>query len=118
MITAMTIGITGPERKAPRQGGVVRLIIAIIVTVICLTLLALASDFLVDWLWFSSVGYLPVFWTTIGAKAAVFAAVWTGTALIFGVNGWLALRLAGKRSTRVAVASVWQVAGSAPDMPP
>ncbi|WP_074130896.1 UPF0182 family protein [Bradyrhizobium sp. NAS96.2] len=113
----MTIGITGPERKAPRQSGVVRLILATIAIVICLILLALASDFLVDWLWFSSVGYLQIFWTTIGAKAATFAAAWTGTALILGVNGGLALRLAGKRSTQVAAAPVWQVAGSAPPDP-
>ncbi|OKO69931.1 membrane protein [Bradyrhizobium sp. NAS96.2] len=95
----------------------VRLILATIAIVICLILLALASDFLVDWLWFSSVGYLQIFWTTIGAKAATFAAAWTGTALILGVNGGLALRLAGKRSTQVAAAPVWQVAGSAPPDP-
>src|SRR5712672_2377898 len=76
----MTIGITGPERKAPRQSAVVKLIIAAVVVGIFLILLGLASDFLVDWLWFSSIGYLQVFWTTIGAKAAVFFAVWTATA--------------------------------------
>ena len=61
----MTIGITGPGRKAPRRSAVVGLIIAAIVVGICLILLGLASDFLVDWLWFSSIGYLQVFWTTI-----------------------------------------------------
>ncbi|MCP4621102.1 MAG: UPF0182 family protein [Bradyrhizobium sp.] len=113
----MTIGITGPERKAPRQSGVVWLIIAAIVTVVCLILLSLASDFLVDWLWFSSVGYLQIFWMTIGAKVAVLVAVWTGTGLILWVNGWLALRLAAKRSTQVAAASIWPAAGSAPSDP-
>ncbi len=39
--------------------------IAAIVVGICLILLGLASDFLVDWLWFSSVGYLQVFLTAI-----------------------------------------------------
>jgi hypothetical protein len=57
----MTIGITGPEQKVPRQGAVVGFIIAAIVVGICLILLWLASDFLVDWLWFSSIGYLQVF---------------------------------------------------------
>jgi uncharacterized membrane protein (UPF0182 family) len=33
------------------------------------------GDFLVDWLWFSAIGYLGVFWTTIFAEAAVFFAV-------------------------------------------
>src|SRR6266700_1220952 len=83
----MTIGITGPERKVPRQSALVGLIIAAAVIGICLILLWLASDFLVDWLWFSSIGYLQVFWTTIGAKAAVFLAVWTGTAVILWLNG-------------------------------
>jgi uncharacterized membrane protein (UPF0182 family) len=71
----MTIGITGPERKVPRQSAVVRIIIAAIVVGICLLLLWLATDFLVDWLWFSSIGYLQVFWTTIVAEAVVFFAV-------------------------------------------
>ena len=56
----------------------VRLIIAAFVGGICLILLGLASDFLVDWLWFSSIGYLPVFLTSIGAKAFVFFTVLDG----------------------------------------
>ncbi|SFQ21629.1 hypothetical protein SAMN05216330_11959 [Bradyrhizobium sp. Ghvi] len=112
----MTIRIAGPQRKAPRPSGVVTLTVAAVVVTICLILLALGSDFLVDWLWFSSVGYLQVFWMTIGAKAAVFVAIWTATALVLWVNGWLALRVAGKRSTQLA-AAVWQAAGSAPPNP-
>ena len=88
----MTIGITGPERKVPRQSAVVGFIIAAVFAGICLILLWLASDFLVDWLWFSSIGYLQVFWTTIGAKAVVLFAVWTGTAVVLWLNGWLAVR--------------------------
>ncbi len=59
-----------------------RFIIAAIVIGICLILLALASDFLVDWLWFSSIGYLQVFLTTIGAKAIVFFAVLATTTVV------------------------------------
>jgi hypothetical protein len=51
----MTIGITGPARW---RGAVVALIIAAIVVTICLILLGLMSDLLVDWLWFSGIGYL------------------------------------------------------------
>jgi hypothetical protein len=40
--------------------------------VICLILL---GDFLVDWLWFSAIGYLNVFWTIIIAEAEVFFSV-------------------------------------------
>jgi uncharacterized membrane protein (UPF0182 family) len=110
----MTIGITGPERKVPRQSAVVGLIIAAVLIGICLILLRLASDLLVDWLWFSSIGYLQVFWTTIGAKAVVFLAVWTGTTVVLWLNGWFALRFARRRSTQLVAASVWDFAGNAP----
>jgi uncharacterized membrane protein (UPF0182 family) len=49
--------------------------------VICLILLGLTGDFLVDWLWYSKIGYLGV-WTTIAAEAEVFFAVFMGTAII------------------------------------
>ena len=68
----MTIGITGPERRAPGRNAVVGIIIAAIVVGIFLILLGLTGDVLVDWLWFSSIGYLQVFLTTFGTKAAVF----------------------------------------------
>ena len=61
---------------------------------ICLILLGITSDFLVDWLWFSAIGYLSVFWTTIVAEAEVFFAVFLATAVILWVNGWLASRFA------------------------
>jgi len=59
------------------------LIIAAIVVTICLILLGLMSDLLVDWLWFSAIGYLYVFWTTIGAQAGVFFAVSLSETLIW-----------------------------------
>jgi uncharacterized membrane protein (UPF0182 family) len=90
----MTIGITGPRRRAPWRGAVVGLIIAAIILVICLILLGLTGDFLVDWLWFSTVGYLDVFWTTIVAEALVFFAVFAATAIILWMNGSLAFRFA------------------------
>ena len=46
--------------------------VTIVVIVACLIALSLASDVLVDWLWFSAVGYLDVFWTIFGAKAVLF----------------------------------------------
>ena len=86
----MTIGITGPEQWAPRRNAVVGIIIAATVVGILLILLGLAADFLVDWLWFSSIGYLQVFLTTFGAKAAVFFSVWVATAIVLLLNGFLA----------------------------
>jgi Uncharacterised protein family (UPF0182) len=61
----MTIGI---RRRAWTRGFAVSLIVAIILVVICINLL---GDFLVDWLWFSAIGYLNVFWTIIIAEAEV-----------------------------------------------
>src|SRR5262245_38571297 len=87
----MTISITGRHRP-PWRGAVVVLIIAAIVLSICLILLGLAGDFLVDWLWFSTIGYLGVFWTTIAAESEVFIAVFVATASILWVNGSFASR--------------------------
>src|SRR6267378_1832066 len=110
----MTIGITGPERKVPRQGAVVGFIIAAVFVGICLILLWLTSDFLVDWLWFSAIGYPQVFWTTIGAKAVVLFAVWTGTAVVLWLNGWLAVRFARRQPTQSVAAFVWNLGGNVP----
>src|SRR6202158_3907268 len=110
----MTIVITGPERKLPRHSAVVGFIIAAVIVGIFLILLGLASDLLVDWLWFSSIGYLQVFWTTIGAKAVVFLAVWTATAVILWLNGWLAVRFARRQPTQSFTGFAWKPAGNVP----
>src|SRR5258708_31243559 len=110
----MTIGITGPERKAPRRSAMVGLIVAAFVVGICLILLGFASDLLVDWLWFSSINYLQVFSTTIAAKAVVFFAVWTATAVILWLNGWLAVGFARRSPTPSVTEVVWRAAGNMP----
>lgn len=53
----MTIGITGPERQAPRRNVVVALFIAAIAAAVSLVLLGLTGAILVDWMWFSAIGY-------------------------------------------------------------
>jgi uncharacterized membrane protein (UPF0182 family) len=98
----MTIGIAGPGRKVPGQSAVVRFTIAAVAIGICLILLGLASDLLVDWLWFSSIGFLQVFLTTIAVKAVVFLAVWTATATILWLNGWLAMRFARRSRCKLS----------------
>ena len=110
----MTIGIAGPGRKAPQQNAVVRLIIAAVTVGICLILLRVASDLLVDWLWFSSIGYLQVFWTTIGAEAVVSLAVGMVTAVILWLNGWLAVRFARRQPIQSVVGITWQPTGNMP----
>src|SRR5882757_51517 len=107
----MTIGITGPKRRAPWRGAVVALITAAMVVSICLILLGLAGDFLVDWLWFFAIGYLDVFWTTIVAEAEVFSAVFVATAIILWVNGSLASRFARSPWTQRPADFEWKRAG-------
>lgn len=89
----MTIDIFGPAPKPPGRNALAgQAIAAIIILIVGLLLINVASDVLVDWLWFSSVGYLQVFWTSLLAKAAIFAFVFTVTATVLWLNGWLALR--------------------------
>src|ERR1700693_6138534 len=108
----MTIGIAGPGQKVPGQSAVVRFSIAAVAVSVCLILLGLVSDLLVDWLWFSSIGFLQVFLTTITAKAVVFFAVWTATASILWLNGWLAMRFARWQPMQAIAASAWASTGN------
>src|SRR6266480_489408 len=109
----MTIGITGPRRRAPWRGAVVVVMIAAIVLSICLILLGLMGDFLVDWLWFSTIGYFDVFWTTIFAEAVVFFTVFLATAIILWVNGLLASRFARSPWTQRPADFEWKRTGVA-----
>jgi uncharacterized membrane protein (UPF0182 family) len=93
----MTIGITGPKRREPWRDAIVALLRGAIVVAIGLILLGLVDNFLVDWLLFSSIGYSPVFWTTIGAEAMVFFTVFVATAIILWANGWFAFSFARRR---------------------
>src|SRR5262249_27608343 len=94
----MTIGIAGPAAKQPGRSVVVGFIIAAIILGAGLTLLGLVVGFLVDWMWFSSIGYLQVFWTTVSAKAAVGLVVFAATAAVVWANVRLALGLATRRT--------------------
>jgi uncharacterized protein len=71
--------------------------VAIILIVACLYVLGLATDFLVDWLWFSAVGYLSVFWIIFGAKAVLFFAVFVVSTFALWMNAALASRFARLR---------------------
>jgi len=86
--------ITGPRGRVPWQGVIVALIMAGMILAVGLILLGLTGDFLVDWLWFSAVGYSHVFWTTVAAQAAVFLVTFVVTAAVLWANASLALRLA------------------------
>jgi uncharacterized protein len=76
----------------PRRGLIGAILIAAIVLVSGLIVLGLVGDVLVDWAWFSSVGYLNVYWTMLGAKAAVFSIAFVASAAFLSANGMLAVR--------------------------
>ena len=54
---------------------------------------ASVSGLVVDWAWFSSIGYVSVFWTTVLARAAVFAVAFALSTLLLWANAAIALRL-------------------------
>src|SRR5262245_46989996 len=64
------------EVDMPRRG----IAIAVVIIFASLIVLGLTSSFLVDWAWFSTVGYLGVFWTILGGKTVLFFAVFAGSA--------------------------------------
>jgi uncharacterized membrane protein (UPF0182 family) len=88
----MTMRITGSRRQAPWQGALRVLLVVIAILVTCLILLELVASFLVDWLWFSAIGYLDIFWIRIVAEAKIFIVVFIATSIILWANGSLALR--------------------------
>jgi uncharacterized membrane protein (UPF0182 family) len=88
------------------------LFIGIVFLVISLMLLGSMVDFVVDWLWFGTIGYLSLFWTIIIAKAEVFLAVFAATASILWVNGALAFRFARRQRIEHHTHSDWRDAGA------
>src|SRR5260370_13050277 len=113
----MTIVITGPGRRAPWQGAVFLLIIAVLIVAIGLILVGIEGDVLLDWLWFSATGYVRVFRTIIVTKALTFFVVFVATAIILWVNGSLARRLAQRPWTQRPADFEWKPAGGAATLP-
>lgn len=102
--------------------------VAILVAFVVIVLIALGrvSDVLVDWLWFSSIGYVDVFWTIFTARGVLFVAVFAASAGALWLSGWLALRFARQPapwppraapSRRVPGTSLELLGNVPPDMP-
>jgi uncharacterized membrane protein (UPF0182 family) len=83
--------------------------IALTMIVIAVVLIAgwFAADLLVDWLWFSSVGYIEVFLTLFGAKIALFIVVFAASAIILWLNGALAHRASIRQARPSPPAGPW-----------
>jgi uncharacterized membrane protein (UPF0182 family) len=76
--------------------------IAVAVVVGCLIVAGRITGVVVDWLWFSSIGYAGVFWTTVSAKALLFAAAFAASSSVIAASGFLAHRYARRPGS-------WQV---------
>src|SRR6516164_1478259 len=70
---------------------------AIIFIIACLVVLGLATDFIVDWLWFSSVGYFDVFWVMFRAKLLLFLAAFIVSTFSLWVNAALASHFSARQ---------------------
>jgi len=81
-----------------------RVAVTIAVIVACLVVLARASSLVVDWAWFSTIGYVGVFWTVFTTKIVLFIVVFTASSLLLWVNATLALRFAWRRRFRLSAA--------------
>jgi uncharacterized membrane protein (UPF0182 family) len=81
-----------------------RIGVTLAVFVVLLIVLGRAGDLVVDWVWFSTIGYAGVFWTVFAAKALLFATVFAVSALLLFVNATVAVWLATRRRVRLPVA--------------
>ncbi|NUA30773.1 UPF0182 family membrane protein [Cupriavidus basilensis] len=71
-----------------------RIAARVAVGIIGLIVIGRLTGLLVDWLWFSSIGYVNVFWTVLVTKVLLFAAVFAASAGAIWVSGSLAHRYA------------------------
>jgi uncharacterized membrane protein (UPF0182 family) len=67
---------------------------AALATFALLIVLARVADLVVGWAWFSSLGYVDVFWTRVMAKLSLFAGTFAVSTLLLWANAAQALRLA------------------------
>ncbi|SAL53434.1 hypothetical protein AWB69_05617 [Caballeronia udeis] len=71
-----------------------RTAITVALVVLCLIVVGRITGILVDWLWFSSIGYVDVFWTVLSAQVLLFVAIFAVSASAIWVSGFLAHRYA------------------------
>jgi uncharacterized membrane protein (UPF0182 family) len=76
----------------------------LVAIIVLLFALARISSIVVDWAWFSSIGYVGVFWTVFATKAALFVVVFAVSTLLLWANATLALRFTSRRPLRLPVA--------------
>src|SRR5262245_50359152 len=81
-----------------------------------LTFLSMLTGFLVDWLWFDTLGFGAVFAIRWHTELAVFTVVAGGTALVLALNGLIAVGGAGSRGRRLRLMRPGRDRDDAPDV--
>src|SRR6202051_2257799 len=69
----------------------------LVAVIVLLFALGRITSVIVDWAWFSSIGYVGVFWTMLATKAALFVVVFAVSTSLLWASATLALRFASKR---------------------
>ena len=84
-------------------------LIGIVIVAVSASLIALdlATGVIVNWNWFSSLGYLSVYQTIILTKVGVFIGTFFLSAVVIWANGEFAHKRSGRRSKFRAAASPW-----------
>ena len=75
-----------------------------IAAIVLLFALGRITTVVVDWAWFSSIGYVGVFWTAFATKAALFVVVFAVSTLLLWANATLAHRFAFRPRLRLPAA--------------
>ena len=76
----------------------------LVAVIVLLFALGRITSVVVDWAWFSSIGYVGVFWTAFAAKAALLVVVFAVSTLLLWANATLALRSVGTPRARLPAA--------------
>src|SRR5208282_4937424 len=76
----------------------------LIAIVVLLFALGRISSVVVNWAWFSSIGYVSIFWTAFATKAALFLVVFAVSTLLLWANATLAFRFASRPRPRLPAA--------------
>ena len=81
-----------------------RAVIILVATVVAAVATFFAFDgFLVDWLWFGTLGFAAVFWTVWSAKLVIFAITASVSLVVLGANALIATNLHPPRVRQLSV---------------
>lgn len=84
-----------PRRRRPDRQALIGRVLFFGVLLLAFVAVTTGVEYYTDWLWFSTLGFLPLFTTIISLQAGLFVAGAAIFFLIFGANAVVARKLAG-----------------------